>query len=460
MKMNIRPGIRIALVAICLVVAAGQVYPQWVEDSIQAPGAWVGSLVYNSREDVVYGASEDGFVFAIDCVDNRVIASHEVVWALALAYDSTDNKAWCSYCGAGQDSLAVIDGASHAIIKRIEMPGATTPVWDPVTDRAYVSCQSTNSVAVLDCRTDSLLCYIPVGACPIKMYMNTLRRKLYVENYDEGSVSVIDMATNQVITTVVVGGETDAGYYCRRVDKFYCSSPPGSVTIIDGRSDSVEARIPLPDHGVALSMAGNEQTATVVMGVLTDTANYAYFVSAPEDSVVSVLSVGRDPYGVCLNSATNVACSANGGSNNVSVMAGDGSHIIKTLQVGNYPFVFAQVPRHNRLYVGHLGTSFVYILRDTTAGVEEAPNADVRTRNAATIVRGVLYLPCGSDFPVSMNRGLEASPTLLDATGRRVAVLRVGANDVSRLAPGVYFVREASGVRREASRVRKVVLTE
>ena len=44
-------------------------------------------------------------------------------------------------------------------------------------------------------------------------------------------------------------------------------------------------------------------------------------------------------------------------------------------------------------------------------------------------------------------------------SGRKVMVLLPGANDVRHLAPGVYFVREASGVKREASSVRKVVVT-
>jgi hypothetical protein len=42
----------------------------------------------------------------------------------------------------------------------------------------------------------------------------------------------------------------------------------------------------------------------------------------------------------------------------------------------------------------------------------------------------------------------------------KVMNLHTGANDVSRLSPGVYFVRQASGVKRETSSVTKVVLTE
>ncbi|MBN2464017.1 hypothetical protein JXD38_00120, partial [candidate division WOR-3 bacterium] len=45
---------------------------------------------------------------------------------------------------------------------------------------------------------------------------------------------------------------------------------------------------------------------------------------------------------------------------------------------------------------------------------------------------------------------------LLDAVGRKVMDLVPGANDVRKLAPGVYFVREAQA---QAQAVRKVVVT-
>jgi len=69
-----------------------------------------------------------------------------------------------------------------------------------------------------------------------------------------------------------------------------------------------------------------------------------------------------------------------------------------------------------------------------------------------TIVRRTLLLPSSS-----VRRG--TSNVLLDATGRKVLDLHEGANDVSRLSPGVYFVRPAYGVMCNASNVYKVVVT-
>ncbi|MEO0079883.1 MAG: hypothetical protein ABIK44_04315 [candidate division WOR-3 bacterium] len=91
-------------------------------------------------------------------------------------------------------------------------------------------------------------------------------------------------------------------------------------------------------------------------------------------------------------------------------------------------------------------------------GIEEGsmPEAS-RPMPEATIVRGILRLPASS-----VERG--APNVLLDITGRKVMELKPGPNNIRHLAPGVYFVRRASGVdscfRRNdnASSVTKVVI--
>jgi hypothetical protein len=57
-----------------------------------------------------------------------------------------------------------------------------------------------------------------------------------------------------------------------------------------------------------------------------------------------------------------------------------------------------------------------------------------------TLVRGVLHLPS------SPNPSIPSA--LLDASGRKALDLRPGGNDISHLAPGVYFVRTAAGTAR------------
>ena len=102
----------------------------------------------------------------------------------------------------------------------------------------------------------------------------------------------------------------------------------------------------------------------------------------------------------------------------------------------------------------------VFVRRNITpADIEETVNDGRGTTNSrATIVHDVLFLP--QDM-TEIRPGISdrvPRPALLDASGRAVLQLSPGPNDVSSLAPGVYFVRPASVVMRDASSVTKVVM--
>jgi len=91
----------------------------------------------------------------------------------------------------------------------------------------------------------------------------------------------------------------------------------------------------------------------------------------------------------------------------------------------------------------------------TGLGIEETPNAGLRAASStATIVRGVLFRQ------EALSHKLQATG-LLDIAGRQVMVLRPGRNDVSGLAPGVYFIQEQNlrGHGVEGSRVGKIIVT-
>jgi hypothetical protein len=100
------------------------------------------------------------------------------------------------------------------------------------------------------------------------------------------------------------------------------------------------------------------------------------------------------------------------------------------------------------------GHGAIYYKRNLNGnvGVEESPKPQAASHKpAATVVRRVLRLADGPSASAS-------SSWLLDATGRRVMYLRPGANDVSRLSPGVYFVREQPKLDRLAQTAHAVVV--
>jgi hypothetical protein len=103
---------------------------------------------------------------------------------------------------------------------------------------------------------------------------------------------------------------------------------------------------------------------------------------------------------------------------------------------------------------------------ETSAGFSyaRAPLVTVRESPAGSATRPELAVwpnPCRGVLFRANSPSANSSPgRLLDAAGREVLALRPGANDVSGLSPGVYFVRERLAVGGERSAVNKVVITK
>ncbi len=78
-------------------------------------------------------------------------------------------------------------------------------------------------------------------------------------------------------------------------------------------------------------------------------------------------------------------------------------------------------------------------------------------------IGGISYLQsfgwCPAEWQIYVGGYTGNAVMVLDAEGRRILDLHPGPNDVSRLSPGVYIVRPASGVERGAPSVTNIVVT-
>jgi uncharacterized delta-60 repeat protein len=109
----------------------------------------------------------------------------------------------------------------------------------------------------------------------------------------------------------------------------------------------------------------------------------------------------------------------------------DSSDLVEAVALGTNGRVYAV----GSSYENGSGTDMLILSIEANPGVAEGRTpAASRRAPAASVVSGVLDLT--PDI-----RSLTSDISLLDATGRRVLSLKPGANDVSKLAPGVYFVR-------------------
>jgi hypothetical protein len=105
--------------------------------------------------------------------------------------------------------------------------------------------------------------------------------------------------------------------------------------------------------------------------------------------------------------------------------------------------------RTGRIYAGGWAPSGrLLVVRDSVViGFEESGHAKTGLVMQQTVVCRCVPLLS------------TAQAHLYDASGRKVTSLRPGPNDISRLVPGVYFVRERSKAQRvERQVVRKLVI--
>jgi len=427
-----------------ILLVASVASAQWVEDSIDVGGRWVGSLAYNSREDVIYGLSNTGdFVFAIACSSNAVIARIDANYPRSLSYDATDSRLYCTF-GNGDESLLVISGVTHERLQALPLASANTTLWDGVYNRLYVTCGYENQVAVIDCATDSVVARIDVGRHPLRLHLNTRHDKLYVQNYDDGSVSIVDRASLRVIKTVDIETAPLAGYYSESVDKYYADDGPNQVAVIDGDLDSVVTRALLPNLGAVSAITGTRRDRVVVVAQYGSGIGWVYAIDGDADTLLSSLDVGRYPRALHWSSVTDLVYCVNGMSDDVTVIAGDGSAVLKTVRVGDAPQALLAVPTRGRIYVGHNNGRYVYVIKDRTGGIAEQDPVAVERWAGSTVMRA-------SDLA-------RVEGCIIDVQGR---VLASGqseiANRISEMPPGIYFVREASGAGRQATTTRKIV---
>jgi YVTN family beta-propeller protein len=170
-------------------------------------------------------------------------------------------------------------------------------------------------------------------------------------------------------------------------------------------------------------------------------------IDAWADTVLASVPVGYGPAAVCYDSLHGKAYCANRWDRDVSVIDGTTFAVLKTIPVDFQPSSFAANPAYSRIYVA-ASENRIAVLRDTSTAVQEVAQADLRDRPSPSIIRSVLRI--GNR---TQNTGYRGE--LLDASGRKVLDLHPGVNDVSHLAAGIYFVREAFGVTRHASSIER-----
>jgi YVTN family beta-propeller protein len=254
----------------------------------------------------------------------------------------------------------MLNTATNRVIISLPVhPTLTVPAQavavSPDGRRVYVA-GGTNSIAVLDAANISLRDTIPVNAVggtepnPQGLAVSPDGRLLYVsDNQDGGAVTVLDIATKAVVTSVSMGAGT--------MPLGVAVSPDGQraylafagldvVKVFEPLTNNVTATIPvgLRPVGIAVSPDGGK---VYVSNELGDSVS----VYDTATSQITTILVGIAPTGIAVSPDGSRVYVANRGSDTVSVMSTATDQVIDTVTVGSAPVGIAISPDGKRAYV-------------------------------------------------------------------------------------------------------------
>jgi DNA-binding beta-propeller fold protein YncE len=466
------------------------------------------SASLNRLFPIANGAYQD-YTLAIDCAADTIasvipLGAYVGYWDGSLCVDSTDNKL---YFSAGASGVGVVDCRTNEVTSYIcpSREQYNTPpsclAYDAHGGKLYV--RKDTSILVLDCNTDTVLKVIPVGAFAFnsewQMELNPGLNKLYVLTglvfthrlvvvdcaadtvcqrlelsgmtmvtdvflspelnqlwFLHASYTVIDCVGDSVLT------DTNPQLYCRvgsydpLFRKVYAASEFGTAMhVVDMDTRLPTESLPIPksyqqESGPVYCAVRAHKVYWVVRyydpenGSFTDTI---VAIDTQTDSITSRFSEPSLSWCVCDDRTGDYVYFASG----VKLVAVDvrSDSIVSSVGVAVAAHSFVRNSVTNRLYMAGNTDSVIQVVYDSIifAGLQAGPGAPAPVARFQTVIRRTAPLR------------ISIEAVLLDATGRGVSVLKDGPNDISLLAPGVYFIRERpQAVGNKPPAVRKVVV--
>lgn len=261
---------------------------------------------------------------------------------------------------------------------------------------------------------------------------------LYVPNFGDGTVSVVDTFSNTVSgapvtvgtapTTVAVRGDESIAYVA--------NDGSNTVSVINTATNAVVATVAVGLRPGALAVSANGANVYVS----NFDSGTVSVINTATNTVVATVNVGGSPYGVALSPNGTFAYVANNGNNSVSVINTATNTVIATIPVGIRPIDIAVSPNGATAYVTNQFGNSVSVISTAT-------NAVVATIPVSALPYGVAVSPNGQQIYVTYG-GVAGSVAVINAaTNTVVTTIAVGsgAGGVSFSPDGARAYIENSG---------------
>jgi YVTN family beta-propeller protein len=231
---------------------------------------------------------------------------------------------------------------------------------------AYVPNEGSNDVTVFDTATDTVVATIPVGLNPIRLAVTPDGRKVYVACIAADRVYVIDTASNTVLRNIAVqDGPAEVLASPDGMRIYVPNSGEGggvgqSVSVIDVATDTVITNIPAGVNCRAIAWVANSAGRFVYVA----NQGAANVTVINHDTLTSPGNVptGGGPRRLEVSPNNTRVYTSNFQSDSVTVIDAVQRRAIATVPVGDGPRGIAITPNGMELYCANLNTNFVSVI--------------------------------------------------------------------------------------------------
>ena len=239
------------------------------------------------------------------------------------------------------DGIATIDTATLKVTGLLKS-GSDPEQFDISRDgkRLFVSNEDAAQASVLDTATGSIVATIPIGHEPEGVRTSPNGKWVIVTSETDSTISIVDTGSLKVLKAVAVG--------MRPRDVAF--TPDSKAVYVSGEGDASLSRVGIPT-GEPVARVLQFRKEARPMGVVFDAARKRIYVSTGRGGTVAVVQqeaggyklikeipVGARPWGIALSHDGRQLYTANGSSNDVTVVDTSSLSVLKKVPVGKGPW--------------------------------------------------------------------------------------------------------------------------
>jgi len=188
---------------------------------------------------------------------------------------------------------------------------------NPITDIAVIANEKSDSVSIVNLNTQAVISTIPVGKAPRGVAIDKGLNLAVIGNSHDNTISIIDLNIYQVTATIAVGKEPEGIAVNQATHRAYAANhKDDTVSVLDLTTLAVTKIIPVGQEPKDIAIDPELNLALVV----NEKDYNISVIDLNTNQVTATVPVGQKPQAIDINPETHLAAVVNEKDNTVSLI--------------------------------------------------------------------------------------------------------------------------------------------